>query len=102
MASTEEQRYDPDVFVPGSPFYNEMDDTPPRCRSCGSREIEFMIIRGRRYWSCKSCGRYSGNPAHYNPDTATPPPKGCTPRIFMTLVFLGIIGGIVFIVKKLF
>lgn len=88
----ETQRHDPDVFHPGSKYYNSMDDIPPRCRSCGSEDVVFMIIRGKRYWQCnkKQCGRYSANPARYNKDTAVAPPRSCTIVTF-NIAIIGII-----------
>lgn len=98
----ETQRYDPDLFHPGSQYYNPMDDDPPRCRSCGSEDIGFIIVRGTRYFTCNQCGRHSANPARYDPEMAVSPPRGCTPRIFVCLVLLLLLTAIGYIVYRFF
>jgi tetratricopeptide (TPR) repeat protein/ribosomal protein L37AE/L43A len=67
-------QYNQNKFPIGSPYYNENDDSPPRCRSCGSTNINFSIHGGERYWICTSCGRQSGEAATYDPVTAVPAP----------------------------
>ncbi|MCF7859124.1 MAG: tetratricopeptide repeat protein [Candidatus Cloacimonetes bacterium] len=67
-------QYNKNDFRKGSPYYNEKDDHPPRCRSCGSTNLNFTIASGYRYWICLDCGRHSGKAAAYDPVTAVPAP----------------------------
>jgi len=66
--------YDPEVFQAGSEYYNEKDDTPPRCRSCGSTNINFDVYESGRFWVCLDCGRQSGMEAAYDEENAIPAP----------------------------
>lgn len=68
-------KYNPVDFAEGSPLYNPEDDTPPRCRSCGSNNIFFYLTNNQRFWTCNDCGRQSGESASFNSRYAFPPPE---------------------------
>ena len=73
LSLQEQIKYSPTLFTEGSPWYHPGDDAPPRCRSCGSTNLEFALHSNQRFWVCLACGRQSGEAARYDKDFAFPP-----------------------------
>ena len=63
-----------EMYILKPRFFHPDDDVPPRCRSCGSNNIDFLIHDTTRYWICLDCGRQSGEAARYDPNKAVPAP----------------------------